>query len=206
MGADEPILGVPREAAIGAQGWRGVLYGAVDPIVARLERSATVRRRGDAEEDPAWKQLIPYVVLRDRGRIFLMRRTRAGGDARLHERWSIGVGGHLNPGDGGIVGGIVREWREELDAPWDPEPRLIGILNDDSDPVGRVHLGLVYLVEAAGRPVAVRETEKLSGSFVAPLDVLRVYDRLETWSSLVYDFLHERAPGIRVDEPPARRR
>ena len=57
---------------------------------------------------------------------------------------------------------------------------------------------------AAGRPVAVRETEKLSGSFVPPLDVLRVYDRLETWSSLLYDFLHERAPGVRVDGRPGR--
>ena len=61
-------------------------------------------RRGDAEEDPAHKQVIPYLVLRDGERWFLMRRTRAGGDARLHDRWSIGVGGHLNPGDGDVIG------------------------------------------------------------------------------------------------------
>lgn len=195
---DERVLGVPRGRAVGNAPWRGILYGDVAPLLARLEAEATFRPRGEAEEDPGWKQLIPYVLVRDRGSFFLMRRTRAGADARLHERWSLGVGGHVNPGDAGLAGALRREWTEELDAPWDPEPRLIGLLNDESDPVGRVHLGVVYAVEAAGRPVAVRETEKLSGAFVPPLGVLRVYDRLETWSSLLYDFLTERRPGTRV--------
>ncbi|MFO1541255.1 MAG: NUDIX domain-containing protein [Chloroflexota bacterium] len=195
---DERVLGVPRRQAVGDAPWRGILYGDVAPLVARLEAQATFRPRAEAEEDPSWKQLIPYVLVRDRGAFFLMRRTRAGGDARLHERWSLGVGGHVNPGDVGLDGALRREWTEELDAPWDPAPRLIGLLNDESDPVGRVHLGIVYAVEVGGRPVAVRESEKLSGAFVAPLGVLRVYDRLETWSSLLYDFLTERRPGTRV--------
>ena len=57
------------------------------------------------EVDPSFKQVIPYLVLRDAERYFLMRRTRAGVDARLLGRYSIGVGGHLNPGDGGVLGG-----------------------------------------------------------------------------------------------------
>ena len=69
MSADEPILGVPRTLVIPTTGWTGVLYGEVGPLVERLERAATVRRRGDAEDDPAWKQLIPYLVVRDRGQI-----------------------------------------------------------------------------------------------------------------------------------------
>ncbi len=198
MGTDELVLGLPRARAVGDRPWRGVLYGDLEARIARMEREASWRPRAEAEADPGWKQLIPYLVVRDRGALLLMRRTRAGADARLHERWTIGVGGHVNPGDAGVAGAIGREWAEELDAPWDPEPRLIGLLNDDTDAVGQVHLGLVYAVEAAGRPVAIRETEKLSGSFVAPRDVLRVYDRLETWSSLLYDFLFERRPGIRA--------
>jgi predicted NUDIX family phosphoesterase len=197
MAADELVLGVPRDRVLSGQAWRGVLHGEVEPLVADLERSATFRPRAEVEDDPGWKQLIPYVVLLDRGTLFLMKRTRAGADARLHERWSIGIGGHVDPADGGIAGGLTREWAEELDAPWAPEPRLVGLLNDDSDPVGAVHLGIVYRVEAAGRPVAIRETDKLEGAFVAPLQVLRVYDRLETWSSLLYDHLFERAPGVR---------
>jgi predicted NUDIX family phosphoesterase len=122
-----------------------------------------------------------------------MRRTRAGGDERLHDRFSIGVGGHLNPGDRDLAGGLAREWAEELDAAFVPEFRLLGLLNDDETDVGRVHLGVVYLAEADGRPVAVRETEKLEGRFASSPAVLAVYDRMETWSQLVVDFLDLRA-------------
>ena len=53
-------------------------------------------------------------------------------DARLHDRYSIGVGGHLNPGDGGVLGGLRREWHEELVADFEPAFRLVGLLNDDT--------------------------------------------------------------------------
>jgi hypothetical protein len=82
-----------------------------------------------------------------------------------------------------------------------PEFRPLGLLNDDSTDVGRVHLGVVYLAEADGRPVAVRETEKLEGRFVAPAAVLGVYDRMETWSQLVFDFVAGRAAGVRGGTP-----
>jgi predicted NUDIX family phosphoesterase len=199
MADGELVLGVPRDRIVAGGTWRGVLYGEIGPLLEGLEREATFRPREQVERDPSWKQLIPYLVLADRGSLFLMRRTRAGSDARLHERWSIGIGGHVNPGDGGLAGGLAREWSEELVADWTPKPRLVGLLNDDTDPVGAVHLGVVYRAEAAGRPVAVRETDKLEGAFVAPAAVLRVYDRLETWSSLLYDHLFERAPGIRLE-------
>jgi predicted NUDIX family phosphoesterase len=138
------------------------------------------------EVDPDWKQIIPYLVLRDGPRYFLMRRTRAGGDARLHDRYSIGVGGHLNPGDGGLDRGLVREWQEELDADFVPRFELVGLLNDDTTDVGRVHLGVVYQADAGGRDVRVRETHKLSGSFAPREDVEAVIDALETWSQIVF--------------------
>ncbi len=198
MSGDELVLGVPRARLPGGAAWRGVLYGDVAPVLALIASEGTYRSRAEVEEDRGWKQVIPYVVLRDRGSIFLMRRTRAGGDARLHERFSLGIGGHVNPADGGLAGGLRREWHEELVVDWEPDFRPVGLLNDDTDPVGAVHLGLVYSVEAAGRTASVRETEKLEGEFVAPLQVLRAYDRLETWSSLTYDYLVERARGIRA--------
>src|SRR5215210_1985485 len=139
------------------------------------------------EIDRTWKQVIPYLVLRDGERYFLMRRTKAGGDARLHDRYSIGVGGHLNPGDGDLAGGLRREWHEELRAGFDPQFELIGLLNDDTTDVGSVHLGAVYVADARGEPVAIRETEKLSGQFAAPDEVAEVVDRMETWSALVFD-------------------
>ena len=141
------------------------------------------------EQDPSFKQIIPYLVLRDGSRYFLMQRTNAGGDPRLHGRYSIGVGGHLNPGDGGLLGGLRREWDEELVTGFVPPFRLVALLNDDTTAVGSVHLGAVYLADAAGRPVSIRETDKLTGGFVEPGAVTAVRDRLETWSSLVFDFL-----------------
>ena len=192
MNADELVLGVPRERLLGGPQWRGVRDTDVAGYLDVIREEAAFRRRGEAEHDPSWKQVIPYLVLRDGERLFLMRRTNAGGDRRLHGRYSIGVGGHVNPGDGDIDGALRREWREELDADFEPQFALLGLLNDDEDPVGAVHLGVVYVSDAAGRPVCVRETHKLSGEFVPAGRVSADYDRLETWSRLVFDFLQER--------------
>ena len=195
MTADELVYVVPRAALVGPAPWHGIRTGGLAAAVEAIGRLGEYGRRGQMEADPAFKQVIPYLVLRDGERYFLMRRTRAGRDERLHDRWSIGVGGHLNPGDGGLDGGLVREWREELVADFLPEFRPIGLLNDDTTDVGRVHVGVVYLAEAAGRPVAIRETEKLSGEFVAPAAVAAVADDLETWSRLVFDFLEAGIAG-----------
>ncbi len=204
MADDELVLGLPRDVLMADGGWQGVLHGDLAGRLALVERHGSHRRRGACETDPAWKQVIPYLVVIDRGSVFLMRRTRAGGDARLHDRWSIGVGGHVNPEDGGVAGGIAREWAEELDAPWEPEPVLVGLLNDDSTPVGRVHVGLVYLVEAEGRPVAVRETHKLEGAFATPAECRGVQDRMETWSSLVFDHLFPGSASVRAGQTSPR--
>jgi predicted NUDIX family phosphoesterase len=187
----EQVLVIPRDRVPGGCGFTG-LRSADEPDLAELRQAIADNGRyldrPLAEESPAWKQLIPYVVLRDEGRVFLMERTDAGGDPRLHRKASIGVGGHLNPVDAGqdpLNIGLRREWAEELDAAWQPEFRLVGMLNDDSNPVGSVHLGVVFEVEAAGRPVQVREVEKLRGRMVEPTEVGAAWDRLETWSQLV---------------------
>jgi predicted NUDIX family phosphoesterase len=186
---DELVLGIPRQCLHAPLDWRGVRSDGLGGYLAQIEREAEFRPRAQVEHDATWKQLIPYLLLRDGERLFLMQRTRAGGDARLHERYSIGVGGHINPGDGDVLGGLRREWREEIEAAFEPDFEFQGLLNDDEDPVGAVHLGLVYAADASNRPVAVRETDKLSGSFARPEEVRRVYDRLETWSQLVFDYV-----------------
>lgn len=118
-----------------------------------------------------------------------MQRTRAGADTRLHDRWSIGVGGHLNPGDGDLLGGLRREWSEELAADFEPDFELVGLLNDDTTEVGSVHLGAVFVADAAGRRVDVREMDKLRGAFAGAEDVRAVSGALETWSRLAFEFL-----------------
>ena len=199
---EELVLVVPRGSVLGQLGWHGMLGRDAGPYLDVIAHSGEFRPRGEMERDPSFKQVIPYLVLRDGASYFLMRRTRAGADARLHDRWSIGIGGHLNPGDGDLLGGLVREWKEELEASFVPEFRLVGLLNDDSTDVGSVHLGVVFTADATGRPVTVRETDKLVGSFAAPAGVRAVYDDLETWSQLVFDLLDGRASGA-PDAPPA---
>ena len=191
----ERVLVLPRADVPGGCDFHGV-RAAQRGLLAKLR--ATVAAHGRyldrpaAEDDPTHKQLIPYVVVRDAERVFLMHRTDAGGDPRLHGKASIGVGGHLNPvdeGDDALMSGLRREWLEELEADWEPEFELIGLLNDDSNPVGAVHLGVVFSVRANGRPVDVREHDKLVGGFAGTDELAASWPRLETWSQLVADAL-----------------
>jgi predicted NUDIX family phosphoesterase len=191
----ERVLVLPRGAIPGGSDFHGVRAVSGDGLLElrdAVARSGVYLDRSIAEMDPTHKQLIPYVVVRDGERIFLMHRTDAGGDARLHGKASIGVGGHLNPvddGDDPLMAGLRREWAEELVADWEPEFTLVGLLNDDSNRVGAVHLGVVFSVQADGRMVDVREHDKLVGGFAGADAVLASWDRLETWSQLVTDAL-----------------
>lgn len=201
----EQVLVIARERVPDGAGWYGLRTEGMEAFLAEIPVHARFAPRDAMEVDPAWKQIIPYLVLRDEDRYFLMRRTRAGGDARLHDRWSIGVGGHLNPGDEDLTGGLRREWREELDAAFEPRFQPVALLNDDTTEVGAVHLGVVVLADAAGRPVRVRETDKLTGTFASPAEVAAVRDDLETWSRLVFDALEGEGAGSGIAAAAANR-
>jgi predicted NUDIX family phosphoesterase len=191
----ELVLVLRRQLVPGGTEFHGLRVADehdLDRVRTAVREHGTYLDRAAAEQDPSHQQLIPYVVVRDGPDVFLMHRTDAGGDPRLHGKGSIGVGGHLNPVDDGqdpLMAGLRREWAEELEADWEPEFRLVGLLNDDSNPVGAVHLGVVFVVEAAGRPVDVREHDKLVGAFADADAIDAGWDRLETWSQLVADAL-----------------
>ena len=194
--SDELILAVARDRFPDDLGWRGVRREDIVRHLAAIAEGATFRPRSELEIDPGWKQIVPYLVLYDGPRIFLMQRTRAGGDARLHDRWSIGIGGHVASGDGDPIDGLRREWREEIEAAFLPECRLVGLLNDDETAVGAVHLGLIYEADAAGRPVAIRETHKLRGAFASLDEVEAHRDDLESWSAFALDDIRERSAVV----------
>ncbi len=204
----ERVLVLPRADVPGGcdfHGIRQVDRNALAALRASIAGRGRYLDRPAAEQAPGFKQLIPYVVVRDGERTFLMHRSDAGGDSRLHGKASIGVGGHLNPVDDStdaLMDGLRREWAEELEADWEPEFELVGLLNDDTNPVGSVHLGVVFSVDAAGRALAVREHEKLIGTFVTADELAASWDRLETWSRLVAQGLgfHPTARSARM--PP----
>jgi len=155
--------------------------------------------RSAAEEDPTLKQIIPYGVVTFEGRIFLFRRTERGGEARLHGKFSIGVGGHVTQEgvsrDRIVEGGLRRELEEELvfDQPYRFEP--LGLINDDTVPVGRVHLGIVYLVAAQSDGVRVREEETMVGGFVSVQDLTPRLGGMESWSRIVAESVFLGDPG-----------
>lgn len=183
----ELVLVVPRAAVLATPGWHGVRADGVEAVLAAARSTGRYLPRAEVEGDPSYKQLIPYLVLRDGARYFLMRRTSAGGDTRLFERYSIGIGGHVEPGDGDLLGGLAREWREEIAADFEPRCIPVGLVNDDTTDVGSVHLGVVFVADVGGRPVAIREATKLSGGFADPVAVRAVRAAMETWSQLVFD-------------------
>jgi predicted NUDIX family phosphoesterase len=192
MGVDEEILVVRRADLFWNGPFRGVSKTGLEEYVLRVRRHGFFKRRGDVEEDPALKQIIPYLVVCRAGRFMLFRRTRAGGEARLHELYSVGVGGHISTTDVDgaadvVTAGLRRELEEELlvGGPW--SARLAGVLNDDENPVGQVHFGLVHVIDVASGEVTIRETDRLTGRLADSGDIRAAYAQMETWSQLVVD-------------------
>ena len=144
--------------------------------------------RAVAEVSPQYKQIIPYVIIRCVEDYFVLQRTARQTEARLHHKLSLGIGGHINPGHT-LLEGLEQELGEEAEVDTDFELRFAGILNDDSTEVGQVHLGVVYLLEAATRDVRVREIEKMTGQWMARAALAPLRERMETWSQIVYDRL-----------------
>jgi predicted NUDIX family phosphoesterase len=143
--------------------------------------------RPTAETSPQFKQIIPYVVLRHVDDFYLLRRTTKQTEARLHHKLSLGIGGHINPDTPTLLGGLRKELEEEVAVAEPYDLSFVGILNDDSTDVGRVHLGAVYLLEPASPVVTVRETEKMTGSWAPRAALAPLREAMETWSQIVYD-------------------
>lgn len=165
-----------------------------------LRREGFFVERDHAERTASLKQLIPYSIVECDGRVLLVQRTAKGGETRLHGKHSIGIGGHINPEDlevdarpGRTVldAGSEREIAEELDVRGTYEVRRVGLLNDDSNAVGAVHLGIVQVVHVRGT-VTIREKEQLQGRLV-PCEELGVLSQqganFETWSQLLLPHL-----------------
>jgi predicted NUDIX family phosphoesterase len=125
-----------------------------------------------------------------------MDRLAGGSDKRLHGRASFGVGGHISPSDGGIMAALTREWVEEVATPSLPTFAPVGLLNDDGDDVGRVHLGVVFIATLTSPDIHIRETHKLAGSLVPVSEALRRRDELEGWSARLIDTIAKVAANL----------
>ena len=173
--------------------WHGFVSKNLERHQAVIREHHFFMSRAEVEDDPSYQQIIPYVVFRHDDRYFLTHRLRASSEKRLRKQYSLGVGGHINPGDleagDPILDGLKREWQEEVVYEGSFEARLLGLLNDESSPVSKVHLGVVFLVDGDSPNIAIRETAKLAGEMLT-LDEMRIYYLgMESWSQMVYDRL-----------------
>ena len=145
--------------------------------------------RSKCEEDPSYKQLIPYCLFMHEGQVFNYRRGKKGGEGRLHSQRSVGIGGHISSTD--RMGGerryqeaMHREISEEVFLEAGFRDRCVGLINDDETPVGRVHLGIVHIFELDSAKVLPREESILEAGFAQPAELLQVLDQFETWSQI----------------------
>jgi predicted NUDIX family phosphoesterase len=152
MPTDELVLVIPT-GHFRAAGYFFGLRDGPDLRAALLDPARfQFRPRSEVETDPAFKQLIPYVVLKCGGDLFHYRRGAAGTEARLRALRSVGIGGHISEEDAAGGGdpyrtGMLRELAEEVEIGCGRAERLLGFINDDRTPVGSVHLGVVHLFE-----------------------------------------------------------
>ena len=193
MPASERVLCVRREDVFPDGPWDGLVGDGMEAVQRVIRERSFFMPRRDVEEDPSYQQVIPYVVFRHRDRFLLTRRLRASSEKRLRHLYSLGVGGHINPEDVAngdpVSDGMRREWEEEVVYAGCFEARPLGLIHEESAPVGRVHLGLVFLLEGDTPEIAIRETDKLAGQLLT-LDEMRIhYLEMESWSQLVYDRL-----------------
>lgn len=191
--ATEQVLVVPREDIFPDGAWHGFVTEDLDRYQRVIRERHLFKPRAEVEEDPNFQQIIPYVVFRHRDRYFLTHRLRASSEKRLRKQYSLGVGGHINPGDlesgDPILDGLKREWEEEVVYDGRFEATLIGLLNDESAPVSKVHLGVVFLVDGDTPNIAIRETKKLGGELLTLDEMRSLYLQMESWSQIVYDKL-----------------
>ena len=176
------------------QGFSTEIHRYLDQLL--LPEHISYRPRDEMEDDPSFKQLIPYVIFRHRNAdeeesVFVYTRGKGQGEARLRRKKSVGIGGHISTVDADSAGsgnsydeGMRRELEEEVEISSEYSQSCVGLINDDETEVGRVHLGVVHLFDVQSPEVRPREDEIIEAGFQPIERVLADLDQFETWSQI----------------------
>src|SRR5262245_49619091 len=197
----ERVLGLPTVRFHAAGLFQG--FRPFDPAVfAMLLEPAHLeyRPRVLAETDPSFKQLIPYLILRHGDDLFHYTRGTSGAEARLRSLRSVGLGGHISATDNAGAAdpyrtGMLRELTEEVELGTPFRERMFGLINDDSTPVGSVHLGVVHLLDLDRPAVRPREAAVANAGFAPLAELLRNGGEFESWSRLAMEALASGGAG-----------
>lgn len=190
----EQILAIPTENVWNILNYqeKGVIKALDVDIMDKLLLHGVFRPRNILEEDSSYKQIIPYAVICYGNEVYMFRRLNKQTEARLHNKCSLGVGGHMNPyGDKIDIDylhhELEREMHEEVKLGESCEivdMKPVGFINDDLSEVGKVHLGVLYHITVSNNHIEINETEKMTGEWVAISDLTKYYSNMETWSQL----------------------
>ena len=201
----EKVMVVKRSDLFFENVWHGIETENLEKYLAIIAQKHKFLPRSEVESDPNWQQIIPYLIFENQGKIFLMRRKSSHTDRRLSNLYSIGIGGHIDKediikstksmkstrgtkGNELIFNWAKREFEEEIKYDGQYIANFLGLLNDDSNDVGRVHIGLVVKLTGDSPKITVRDEHK-SGKLVGLEEAGKNYKKMETWSQIVYDFL-----------------
>ena len=195
---DEQILVVNRKELFNNE--ENHFYGFIEKNDEKTKKiidtfeSYEVKRRGDMEEDPNYKQLIGYVLLKDEvtGEVLVYKRLVGGGEARLHGKVSVGIGGHMNEVEGKTIFEMLkinaaRELNEEVGVSEEEalnNLHFIGLINDDKTEVGQVHVGVVYECKVDKQRVEVKEDDTLVIKWMTGEEA-KAEVNYETWSEFL---------------------
>jgi predicted NUDIX family phosphoesterase len=188
---DERVLVVPTTVFHDAGVFQGFNPHVHDYLPRLLNpRHLSYRPRSVVETDPSFKQIVPYVALKWWDQVFTYTRGKRATETRLQALRSIGVGGHIRADDGNLFDhpyreAMFREVAEEVDLQSAYSEKCIGLINDDSTPVGQVHLGIVHVFELAEPKVQRREQALTRAGFVPVAELKSQPEELETWSQFV---------------------
>jgi predicted NUDIX family phosphoesterase len=165
-------------------------------VLKKIIQYGVFLKRNDLEEDPSFKQIISYAIISNNDSFYLFKRSSGGTEKRLHNKFSLGVGGHMNPNDSNpdeqyLTDELKRELSEEvkfLNGCIIEDIEFIGFINDDTIPVGRVHIGLLYNIHVSNKEVSINETDKMTAEWTEKSNLAAFYEGMETWSKIAYDF------------------
>ncbi len=199
MGKEEQVLVVERKVIEKLGLFNGLMFDVEryckEIFVPGIPRFMP---RGQAEQDPSYKQLIPYVIMGHNGKYLSYVRGKRAGETRLVAKRSIGIGGHINPTDDMPLFGdfyqtylaaVEREVAEEVSVEAKHSNSVVAMLNDESNEVGRVHLGIVHYWKLDEAKVNRREQMITQMEFMSLAELNEVRDTMETWSQLCLEQL-----------------
>lgn len=184
----EKILVIPRSVFFQKGDWQGIKRDNLDYYLELIKSSSFFKKRKDAEDDPFYLQIIPYIVFSFKDKFFLYKYIKKAGEKRLIDHYQLAVGGHIDLTDGKDLDlAAKREWEEEVDFKGQIlDKKLVGILNDDTEMVEKVHLGLIYHFTGDSDDIKVREIDKLKGEMVNKGDIPKYIRITDIWASIIW--------------------